>query len=623
MCGIFGVISLDGFPSDAAVARAHEMQGHRGPDARDTWQGRVASAWVTLGHERLAIIDTSEAGVQPFRRHRDGGVISFNGELYNYLELQQELAREGESFATRTDTEVLLAALEHWGPETALPRSNGMWAFAWLDARASRVVLSRDRAGEKPLYLLEDDRALYFASEVKTLLVLVGRRLAVDTETIGEFFAQGALDTSDRTFFSGVRQLPAASFGVVALDGRPPRVSSSSYWTERLDPGPPLPLGAFTEQLRATFEDSVRLRLRSDVPVGVLLSGGLDSSSIAAVAHRLVGRDAPLAMLSAVSRDPRFDESPFVDAMAAHLQRPVHKVTLDLDPIGAFGDLDRVVWHNDAPVASFSSVAHFRLMERARDLGITVVLSGQGGDELLCGYRKYLGFHLQSLVRRGRLLSAATTAFRFWRTGSVLSQFSLAEARRYLGAGASGGGAGVLGPALAGLTPAPLGLGRGSVQQRQLRDIERFSVPALCHYEDRCSMAFGREIRLPFLDERLIGLCVAAPVEYKLRDGFTKYAMRVAMAPLLPPQVAWRTDKQGFVNPEGIWLRNELRPYVLDHFGDDSMLARRSLVNVRALRRHYEAFCRQPPEGGRIWVREILAPLITEVWLRRFADYLA
>ena len=620
MCGLFGVVSRGAALSDDAVRAAHEVQQHRGPDGIGAWHGTVDAHSVTLGHQRLSIIDLSVAGAQPMRRG-DDEVLVYNGEIYNYLELRSELERAGVVFRTRTDTEVVLAALRHWGAEAASQRFNGMWALAWLDRSGRRLVLSRDRAGEKPLYYTHADGALFFASEIKTLLSLTGRRYAVNATVVARYLGQSLVDATDETFFEGIRKLPPACVATVPLaQDRPLDVRPRPYWQGRVA-GDVAPFPRFVEELASTFLDAVDIRLRSDVPVGVLLSGGLDSSCIAAAMHELAGPDGDVNLLSAVSDDARYDESPFIDAMATHLGRPVQKVRLDLWPEQVLPLLETLCWYNDEPVASFGNLAHYQLMQRAKEHGITVILSGQGADELLCGYRKYLGFYLQSLVRARRYVEAGRVAAGFLRNGTVLTQFTLAEASRYLPRVVARRNDGILGPRLRGTPALGVGLGEGSLQDRQWLDFTRFSIPLLTHTEDRMSMSHGREIRLPFLDVRLMDQLLPAPADYKLRDGWTKYALRKAFAGRLPPSVVWRKDKQGFVNPQVEWLRDRLRPAVLEAFGPESLIFQHGLVDRRALLELYDRYCR--PHGSGIFFLQIFSPLALEVWMRRYQAYLS
>jgi asparagine synthase (glutamine-hydrolysing) len=626
MCGIFGTLKRGNeLPAPALIASALAVQRHRGPDGERVQSFTFAHSTLTLAHQRLAIIDLSHAADQPMV-YRDGeGVIAYNGELYNYIELRQELVQSGERFSTQSDTEVLLSALHTWGIERTLSLCNWMGAFAWLDRRRERLVLACDAGSEKPLYYYVDETQLIFASEIKTVLTLLQRRLPLDRDVVGQFIFQGLTDASPQTFFRGITRLEPGTFVSLDVSARRYALAPVRYPTPACAPElSRLPLPDFVAALRELFLDAVRLRLRSDVPVGVLLSGGVDSSSIVAAA-RAVSSQTP-QLLSAVSDDPRFDESPYIALMERHLGQAAHKVTLRITPGTQLEEVSQANWCNDAPVTSMSALGHSRLMQRAKELGLTVILSGQGADEILLGYRKFLGFYLQSLLRQRRFATAAAVLGGFFLNRAIVTQFDLSNAKRYVGALRAldrSADASIAGESLSGWRALPLDLGGGSLADRQMLDVRRYSVPSLCHYEDRMSMQWSREIRLPFLDPRLVDLLIRAPDDYKIRRGWTKYALRCAMAPLLPPAICWRRDKQGFSNPQGEWLKKELRAAVRETFCPQSLMALKGFVNSPQLLSMYERYCRQPANGGRIWYREIFAPLSLELWMRRYEPWIA
>jgi len=396
------------------------------------------------------------------------------------------------------------------------------------------------------------------------------------------------------------------------------------YWEPNLINHHDLPIADSIKKLRNLFFEAVKIRLRSDVPVGVLLSGGIDSSSIASAVQYLNGADGDLNLLSAVSNDSKFDESPFINKVSAYLNRPVTKIVTDLHAKTAIHKLEEATWFNDQPLISFSNVAHYLLMQKARERGITVMLSGQGADELLCGYRKYLGFYILSLVRLGQIKEAQTTIYQFWRNNTVLNQFSFSEAKRYLPQWMCKTELNHRGENLSNFEPLAVGLSGGmSIQQRQWLDLQKFSVPALTHYEDRMSMASSREIRLPFLDVRLIEFLLPLAANLKLRYGWTKYIFRKAMEEYLPAEIIWRKDKQGFINPQSEWLKNELRAEILAYFSTKSRIFKFGLVNRSILLKKYYAFCRQRPGRGKIWFKEIFNPLALEIWLRKYETWIA
>jgi asparagine synthase (glutamine-hydrolysing) len=318
------------------------------------------------------------------------------------------------------------------------------------------------------------------------------------------------------------------------------------------------------------------------------------------------------------------DEQPFIDIMANRLRRRVEKVVLNYPAEKALDLVSEASWFNDEPIGSFSTVARYLLMKRASDLGVTVLLSGQGGDELLGGYRKYLGFYLQELVASGQWIEAARVVRAFLARGTVLSQVTYPEAKRYLPRWFRLPEIEIRGPALIEVNNwIDTGLAGGGVIERQVADLERLSVPALVHYEDRMSMAVGREVRLPFLDYRLASLLVPLPVELKLRDGWTKWIFRRAMEPFLPQEIAWRKDKQHFLVPQNEWFRHELREEVSTLLNSEWVSEGLGLIDRQKFATRYHAYLRQPARGGRLAVKDIFAPAALELWARRFEKYLS
>jgi len=622
MCGIAGVISRETV-HDALAAMAR-VQIHRGPDGQDQVVHKIGGWNVGMAHQRLSIIDLSDAAAQPMLSSDKGSLIIYNGEVYNYYEIRRALENEGVRFRTQSDTEVVIEALRTWGAFRAFQEFNGMWSLAWLDLQGKKLLLARDRLGVKPLYYYLTADKLVFASEIKTILVGSQQRFPLNYRLINANLVQNLLDIDDETFFLGINKLTPAHFAVIDLMKDQLTLEFKRFWDIPTRTEQPRNVESFIEELREVFLDAVRLRLRSDVPVGALLSGGVDSSSIVGAMHHNLGRKSGnWKLLSTVSRDRRFDESPFIDSVSNHFGIPVHKVELDFTPQQALELLEQVTWFNDEPVGSFSNVAHYLLMQKAKDLGITVILTGQGGDELLAGYIKYTGFYIQWLLRQKRYQAAFRILWDSYRQGTVARQFSIAEAKRYVPVLARRQ-LDVRGPRLRGYPFISLGLRPGmSVNERQILDLKRYSIPVLLHTEDRMSMAVSREIRVPFLDYRLIEMLVPLQMEFKIRAGWNKWVFRKAMEPFLPREVIWRRDKQSFVNPQSEWLKHELREQVERYFTPDAEMFRRNLVDRENLMSKYATYCRQPASRGEISYKEIFAPLALEIWLRNFAEWIA
>ncbi len=618
MCGLFGAIIHRPLPPgalEAAIQRACAAQAHRGPNMLDQKVYQFGETVVVLAHQRLSILDLSENGRQPMLSHDRNCSIVFNGEIYNYKELgekHQIVARTG------TDTEIALEMLASFRtPAEVLPEFNGMWSIAMLDLKNGVLTLSRDRAGVKPLYYTIVDGNLFFASEIKTLLEFTERRFRLNRPAIAKYVIQSLQDDTNETFFEGIFHFPAGQFSQIDVTTETKELSFQSFWDPFL-PSVEWNYDNPQDTFRTLFADAVRLRLRSDVPIGVMLSGGLDSSAITHSMTRSMNGQ-PFSVLSAVSPGHIEDESHFIGIMADAYGLKVDRLTLDWNPELTISLMEKATWHNDAPLGSLSNVAFYILMRQARQKNVTVLLSGQGADELLCGYRKFLGFYLEHLFRSGKFFTAAKTFAQFLLNGTVLKQFTFAEAGRYFRWGKAKAKS-ILSDALQlEWRPANLGAAGDSLPHRQWLDYRRFSVPFLTHYEDRLSMAFGLEIRLPFLDYRLVEFLLNAPDHLKLRRGWTKWLMRDVLKDEMPSEIVWRKDKQGFANPQGLWLKTTLKPEVTRLFSRDALMFKHSLIDYERLQEFYSRYC----NGSRnIWYRDIFNPFALEIWLRQFDRYI-
>ena len=609
MCGIFGAVSL-GTPFTgkefAHFVRQTDSVSYRGPNASGYLALNSETGHVTddtcfdifLGHRRLSIIDLSEAGRQPMTDGQ-GRWIIFNGEIFNYVELRDELQRAGHQFHTATDTEVILKIYEVYG-EGGFDRLNGMWAFVLVDLPRRRVLLSRDRFSIKPLYYTSQNGRLFFGSEIKQLLPFIKER-SINREVMHKFLAQAVADHTNQTFFEHI--VCVRPKHTLVLNLATGHMQENQYWeyhfSDDVQPDDAV------EQFRELFVNSVKLRLRSDVPIGALVSGGLDSSSIAVVTNKILG--IQLQTYSVVARDPKFSEEPFVDALAREGMAS-HRFVVDVD--SSLTALDRVIYHNDEPFLGFHAIAQFQILEAMRkQTQITVVLSGQGGDECLLGYSKFFFFYLQELLRQGRFSHAAHLFWSSLLLGTTVRQFKLTEARRYLPWRALRKH-----PPFLRIQGEPESIGRAdSLRMRQILDLDRYSVPVQTHFEDRNSMAHSLEMRTPFLDHRLVELALNLPVSLKLRSGWTKYVLRAAF-PELPDAIRWRRDKKGFITPEELWLRTSLQPTLQQMFSG-SALQELGIVDDRYFLEYYTKFLSSPRT---VWYSDISRVMIAERWARIF-----
>ncbi|WP_407496733.1 asparagine synthase (glutamine-hydrolyzing) [Pseudooceanicola sp. MF1-13] len=614
MCGL--VFALSTRPVRSFVSVAHARQRYRGPDGEGVLFEATRGVHMGMAHERLAIVGLSENGAQPMLSASGRFRILFNGEVYNFRELARQFGLH--NLKSGTDTEVIVELVERLGIGKAVAHFNGMWAMVVQDIEANRFYISRDRFGKKPLYVHQDANGVYMASEMHSLLGLPGVDLAPDPVTASRFLAQSLQNVDDRSWLTSIKSFPPASIG--EIDGADPTAGVSNirtFWK----PGYEIPLPAqrpedYIEELRSVVQDAIRLRLHADVPVSVALSGGIDSSIIAVQATQTTSaQQQRTELFSAVNPGSKEDESVHIDTMASHLDSDVRRFRLDPDEgDGLFGLLQACIRHADGPVTSFSNLIFYKLMERASSVGITVVLTGQGADEAFCGYRKYPILEIKRLLRARRLGEATKLAAGFIANGTVLPQFNLTEAKRYAGASNKS----ILGEAAANaLDMAPLGQ-ITSLGERQWLDVSKYSVPYLCHYEDRMSMAWSREVRSPFLDYRVVEMGLRMPERLKLSRGWTKYVLRKAFERDLPQSITWRKDKKGFVNPQDDWLRGKLQPVVRDLMGrSDARVYQTGLVDRAGYRERFDDYC---TGRGQVWFRDVFAPFALELWMASAAE---
>ena len=445
MCGIAGFVTRAAQPGQGeALGRALDRLRHRGPD--DAGQVTVPATpnpgapCAGLGNRRLAILDLSPAGHQPMRSADGRWTLVYNGELYNYRELRAELERLGRTFHSQSDTEVLLAAFAEWGT-AGLSRLVGMFAFAIHDGLARRVTLVRDPFGIKPLYYAITGETLVFASEIGAILEFPGVSRRVDPRAYHEFLTTANTDSGGTTLFADIRQLPAAHFMEVALDW-PANAVPARWWQLDLDRELEVSFEAAAELVREAFLDSMRLHLRSDVPLGFALSGGVDSSAVVSAARQLLGPAAELHTFSFIPADPLLDERRFSDAVNREAGTVAHSFALD--PSELRRDIDRLSEIQGEPFASPVIYAQYRVLGLAREAGMKVLLGGQGADEILAGYDRYLPARLASLLRQGHWLRAVRGARRSVTpySGGVLGALRVAAgavaARRGRGVGGDG-----------------------------------------------------------------------------------------------------------------------------------------------------------------------------------------
>ena len=589
MCGFVVIVALDsGCPDAGGLARATELLTHRGPDDA----GRFVEGGVAMGFRRLSVFDLSAAAHQPLVSADGRYVIVFNGAIFNFIELRAELQALGHRFRSSGDTEVLLTAYIQWG-SACLARLNGMWAFVIYDRLETRLFGSRDRFGVKPLFLYADGRQFVFTSEIKAIRDSGLARLDVNHRTLTQFVFEGVLDAGDETFYKNVSRVPAGMAFETRQGGA---LSWHRYWSltdsAQAEPAPSDPAAAFA----TLFEDSVALRMRSDVPVGVLLSGGIDSSSIICSMARQRPTNAACRLGALCYMDPQFDETAFIDATLAQTKASLWR--LDVAPMDLWDTCANVLWQQDEPVHSINALVGYHLMQLARSQGVEVVLNGQGADETLAGYQSYFIPYWIELLRTGRMKTLHASL-------RDVAQVNGSGSRVYRGLLRA-----CLGRSIRHL-PGYAALSRMRRRRRIEQSswaaddlkyhwspsheyaapdlsnalqwsIEQSHLPVYLRVEDRNSMAHGVEMRLPFLDHRLVSLAFRLGSDWKLKGGLTKVLLREAMRGGIPERVRTRTQKFGFPVAINEWLRGPLSMRIRDTLA--SRFVRESGIwNMRAV----------------------------------------
>ena len=546
MCGIAGIFGSDPSGMETPMEAMLAALGHRGPDGRGIHVGGCAA----LGHTRLSIIDLSDDGLQPMSDPSGRWWIVFNGEIYNYLELRAELAGSWE-FRTRTDTEVLLAAYVTWGP-ACLERLLGMFSFLIWDRRERSLFAARDRFGVKPLYLHESSGTLRVASEIKALHAS-GIAARADAAAWASYLAHGLHDHSEGTFWESVRALAGGCF-LTWKDGK----ASVSRWYDlagRIDPEPDLRTdGEVREEYRALLEESVRLRFRSDVPVGINLSGGLDSSTLLGLVQQVQGKESDIQAFTFVTGDPAYDELPWVEQMLARTRHPLVVCSLSPEEVPALAE--SVARAEDEPFGGLPTLAYARLFERAREAGVIVLLDGQGMDEQWAGYDYYR-----------TAVNGSAPMIQGMQQSPVRPE-CLAPGLR----------------ALAWQAPSPF---PDRLRNLQYRDICFTKIPRALRFNDRISMRSSTELREPFLDHRLVELALRQPAERKIRDGQQKWMLRSLVGELLPKGVA-EAPKRPLQTPQREWLRGPLREWAT---GQIERALESGWLDAEAVRREWRAYC--------------------------------
>lgn len=563
MCGIVGYISKDKPVDPSLFEKMTDILIHRGPNDRGThYEGPVA-----LGQRRLSILDLSAEGHQPMHYCKRYTIV-FNGEIFNYVELREELIKAGYSFTSKTDTEVLIAAYDYWGID-CLNKLNGMWAFALFDRTKNQLFAARDRFGIKPFYYYLGDDRFILASEIKALLPALPGQPKANVPRLLDNILFGTFDHTAETMFDNIWQIQPSHyllFDIPAFSFK----TGQYYDIDKIVPNKQS-YKENTQQFKELFIDAVRLRLRADVPVGSCLSGGLDSSSIVCVVASLLKNEAEggaghhtLSSCYIQADELKYDEQEYIDQVINQTGVKGHKVYPDISDF--FDNLDHIIYHQDEPVGGLCHEAQYNVFKAAATEGLTVMLDGQGADEQLAGYTPFYSVLIREYIRTFRWQKAwlEFEAFRKWHKDTEVY-----------------GMKGLIWFMINDLLPVPfrkyslkyftsreefewikVPYNETTVQQtRKYTDFDdytkkqiKYGLINLLHFEDRNSMASSIEGRVPFLDYRLVEHVLSLPPEQKLKSGVTKRILRDAMKGIIPENIRCRTTKLGFAVPVDVWV---------------------------------------------------------------------
>jgi len=565
MCGISGIINKNNKPVDKnEIKKINDLIEHRGPDDEGFYFGKN----FAFGHRRLSIIDLSENGQQPmcYRGKNGEYVITYNGEIYNYLEIKKQLISEGYKFKSDTDTEVILASYDKWGEE-CVNRFDGMWSFAIFDKGKNIIFCSRDRFGIKPFYYTNVNNKFIFGSEIKQLLEYYPERY-VNKKILIDYLVVGILEHTNETFFENIYKLEQSHNLIYDLTTH--RFYFKKYFDIKINENiKQLNLEQSIKLYKKKFINSINLRLRSDVKVATCLSGGLDSSSIAVFASKIYRKKSNqnFTAIHAKSIENQTDESHYAKEVASYcnldlkIVEPKTKEFLD--------DLKKVIYIQEEPFGSPSIYMQYRVMKLAKEVGCKVMLDGQGGDETLLGYNRYYVLYIQNILKNRPIdifkklkqiqekssLSLYKILFYFFgmklfklrlilhkkQTFFIKKEYYRMSDYSYL---------------------QEISKSSNNDKKLQLIEIMKTNLPELLRYEDKNSMYCSVETRLPFLNYNCVQYAISLPIEYKINNGWLKYILRKTVDKVLPPKIVWRKNKFAFEAPTNVWL-TKLDPNII------------------------------------------------------------
>lgn len=610
MCGICGIIRFDHQTVEvSSIKQMMEKQKHRGPDD----EGIFIDNNVGLGFVRLSIIDLSISGHQPMTDNANRYVIVFNGEIYNYIELREELIAQGITFRSNSDTEVLLNMYIKYG-KACLDKLNGMFAFVIYDKQTKDVFAARDRFGVKPFYYYTDDKAFYFASEIPPILSVYNKKNTPNQNAIFDYLAYNRTDQTEDTFFQGVKKLQHSHYLSIEKNTLTfkrwynvrDRISDNKY---------------DAEEYKQLLIDAVKLRLRSDVPVGVCLSGGLDSSAISCIISEVLGNKQMHTFSAIYNKGEIGDESEFIDLFKDKLQN-MHFTVPSSDDL--LSNLSSFVNIQAEPIPSTGPFAQYCVMQLAKNK-VKVTLDGQGADEVLAGYHYFYGFYFKDLLKNVHLLKLISEIYKyvkihksaygletfiFFLLPTFLKKMARVKERSYIKEEfielATKEKQSVILEDL---------YGSKNLKTSLINHLE-FKLEHLLKWSDKNSMGFSIESRTPFLDYRLIEYTLSMPSEAMIKNGYTKHILRESMKGILPEKIRLRKDKVGFGTPEDNWFRTQGFNKLIHEILDSESLQKRNIIDTDNAKNLYQKHLRREINIS----KDIWKWVHLEIWFREFID---
>lgn len=613
MCGICGIINFDEEQVDSSkLKKMMQIMKHRGPDD----EGIFAEKNIGFGFVRLSIIDLSIDGHQPMSSKDQRYVVVFNGELYNYIELREELTSKGVIFNTKTDTEVLLNSYIYWGEE-CLHKFNGMWSFAIYDKQEKKVFVARDRYGVKPFYYIQSKNSFAFCSEIPPLLSLLKEKPNVNNQSIFDFLVFNRTDQTEETFFKEVKKLQHGC--KMAVEPEKKLLTSITKWYNLRDEVKRTEGFKTPDEYKKLFSSAIQLRLRSDVPVGVCLSGGLDSSSIVSILLNDFQKNDLHTFSAVYNKGQVGDETEFINEYKPLINN-MFFTTPDANTLQ--DDLTQFVKIQGEPIPSTSPYAQFKVMKLAQGK-VVVTLDGQGADEELGGYHYFYGYFFKDLLLNGHIFTLINEIFNYViKHKSLMGIKSFAffllpkNFRTKLRVNEKGY---LHEPFIEQYTNSNSISGNlyGSTSLNDsLLDHFEYKLEHLLKWEDRNSMAFSLESRVPFLDYRLVEKSIATSSDLKIRKGMTKYILREAMKNIMPEKIRFRRDKIGFETPQDEWFRTKEWQIIINEIIQSPSFKSRKIINPEKasilFKKHLSSEINIAKEIWK-WVH-------LELWFREFID---